>query len=138
RDLAVDGVVGEPVDVHRDERRAEAVLESAHLRDAHVDRRLPTFEPARDAGAGARELTLRAAARGLALALADASAQAADRVSCAFGRLHLMLFHSAGSLVSSGSLSACSRFAAGFSGAALVSSTLRRCATFRSWPRSVT
>src|SRR5437867_5204784 len=40
RDLAALGGGRETVDVHRDERAAEPVLEPAHLRDAHVDGRL--------------------------------------------------------------------------------------------------
>src|SRR5438128_11108790 len=67
RDLAVDGELLETIDVHRHERHAQAVLESTHLRDAHVDRRLATFEPARPTRTASRELTLRALTRGLAL-----------------------------------------------------------------------
>src|SRR5713226_7864355 len=69
RDLALRRIVGERSDVHRDEALAEAVLEPAQLGDAHVQRRLPTFEPPGEARTGPRELTLGPASRGLALTL---------------------------------------------------------------------
>src|SRR5688572_30448349 len=94
RDLAVDRVVAEATDVHADVRDAEArVLESTHLRDAHVDRRLAAFEPARKTRTASRELALRALARGLALAGGDPAANAASRLSRAIRRAQLVLSH---------------------------------------------
>src|SRR5688572_4837721 len=94
RDLAVDRVVAEATDVNADVRDAEArVLEATHLRDAHVDRRLATFEPARDTGTASRQLALRPFARGLALAGGDPAADPAPGLSRAVRRAQLVLSH---------------------------------------------
>src|SRR4026208_830052 len=77
RDLAVDRVLPESTDVHADVRVPEArVLEPAHLRDAHMDRRLTTFEPARNSRTASRQLTLRPLTGGLAPAAGDPAAPA--------------------------------------------------------------
>src|SRR5438445_5801589 len=80
RDLSVRGVVGETSHVHGDERLAETVLEAAQLRDAHVQRRLATLEPARESGSGARELALRASAGGLPLSLRGTATEAPGKL----------------------------------------------------------
>src|SRR5687768_13858551 len=94
RDLAVDRVVAEATDVHADVRRAEArVLEATHLRDAHVDRRLAAFEPARETRTASRQLPLRTLAGGLALPRGDPAADAASRLACSVRRAQLVLSH---------------------------------------------
>jgi hypothetical protein len=77
---------GEPADVDRGERYAQAVPEAAQLRHAHVDRRLATFEPARERRAGPRQLTFRATAGGLALPGGDAASQPAAAMTRAIRR----------------------------------------------------
>src|SRR5205823_2550850 len=58
----------------------ERVLEATQLRQALMERRLPALEPGWDLAAGAGLLALRAAARGLALAGGDATADASLRL----------------------------------------------------------
>src|SRR5256885_808287 len=100
RHLAVGRVVGETPDVHRDEGLAESVLEAAKLRNAHVERGLTTLEPTGDPRAGARELALRAAARGLPLALRCAATETARQLARAAWLGDLVLAHQPASLAS--------------------------------------
>src|SRR5436190_22920332 len=67
----------QPCQVHRGIFDPESVLETVQFGRPHVQRRLPTFEPGGDAGAGARLLPLGAAAGGLAASRAMAAPNAA-------------------------------------------------------------
>src|SRR5512132_1360340 len=124
RDLAVDRVLAEAPHVHADVRVPEArVLEAAHLRDAHVDRRLAALEPAWESRTASGQLTLRSLARGLALAGGDAAAHAAPGLPGTVRRAQFVLSHL------DSSMSAVFGFASG-------SFTWTRCATRRSMPRT--
>src|SRR6185503_16363936 len=94
RDLAVDRVLAESTDVHADVCVTEArVLEPAHLRDAHVDRGLAAFEPARNSRTASRQLTLRSLTGCLALAGGDAAADPAARLPRAVRGAQFVLSH---------------------------------------------
>src|SRR5947208_2172130 len=116
RDLAVRGVVAELRHVHRDERPAEAVLEAAELRHAHVQRGLATLEPSGKPGPGPRELPLRPSTRGFPLPLRRAATNPAPQLAGAALRAHFVLAHQRDSFASV---------------------TTTRCATRRSIPRTV-
>src|SRR5687768_6315336 len=113
-DLAVHGVALQLRNVERDVRDAALVLEAAKLRQAHVDRHLAAFEPARETRTAPRELALRALARGLALAGGRAAADDAPLLAGPLVRDQCVRLHRC------------------------FSSTTTRCFTRRIIPRTVT
>src|SRR5437867_7456244 len=119
RDLAVGGVLLEPPDVHGDERPSKAVLEAAELRDPHMERGLATFEPARQARPGARQLALCTPAGGLSLTLGSPAADPAAQLARAARAGNLVLADHRDELPSP----------------VLATSTVTRWATWRSIPR---
>src|SRR6266542_6933205 len=114
RDLAIDRVRRQLLDVDRDELGAETVLEATQLRYAHVQRRLSALEPSGQARAGARELALRPAAGGRSLPGGGATAEPAGGLARSLGRPEVVGPHRL----------------------TFPSSMATRCATRRSIPRS--